>query len=77
MKPEDLSEALRNTTDDTMRGRRGVVGLALAAVGSMELIAVAATFATAPLVAGEAREALSALAERSGARAMRGAATHA
>src|ERR671934_815921 len=38
MKPETLSEALRTTSDTTMRRRRGVIGLSLAAAGSMGLI---------------------------------------
>jgi hypothetical protein len=38
MKPETLSEALRATKDATMRRRRGVIGLSLAAAGSMGLI---------------------------------------
>ena len=35
-----LSKALRETTDATMRRRRGVIGLSLAAAGSMALIAL-------------------------------------
>src|SRR5919204_6413086 len=40
MDPTDLSQALRETTDATMRRRRGVIGLSLAAAGSMALIAL-------------------------------------
>lgn len=40
MDPTDLSQALRETTGATMRRRRGVIGLSLAASGSMALIAL-------------------------------------
>src|ERR671930_1363873 len=40
MDPTDLSQVLRETTDATMRRRRGVIGLSLAAAGSMGLIAL-------------------------------------
>jgi uncharacterized membrane protein len=40
MKPEDLSKAVRETSDLTMSRRRGVIGLSLAAAGSMALIAL-------------------------------------
>ena len=40
MHPEALSEAQRTTSDTTMRRRRGVIGLSLAAAGSMGLIAL-------------------------------------
>lgn len=40
MKPEALSDALRTTSDATTRRRRGVIGLSLAAAGSMGLIAL-------------------------------------
>src|ERR671924_309077 len=40
MNPEALSEALRTTNDETMRRRRGVIGLSLAAAASMGLIAL-------------------------------------
>ncbi len=38
MRPEDLSKAIRETRDETMSRRRGVIGLSLAAAGSMGLI---------------------------------------
>src|SRR5919197_1929840 len=40
MDPTDLSQVLRETTDATMRRRRGVIVLSLAAAGSMGLIAL-------------------------------------
>jgi uncharacterized membrane protein len=40
MTPEDLSKAVRETSDLTMSRRRGVIGLSLAAAGSMGLIAL-------------------------------------
>jgi hypothetical protein len=40
MDPEQLSRAVRETSDSSMRHRRGVIGLSLAAAGSMGLIAL-------------------------------------
>jgi uncharacterized membrane protein len=40
MEPEELSRAVRETTDRVMSQRRGVIGLSLAAAGSMGLIAL-------------------------------------
>jgi uncharacterized membrane protein len=40
MKPEDLSKVVRETSNLTMSRRRGVIGLLLAAAGSMGLIAL-------------------------------------
>ena len=40
MRPEQLSEQLRNGTGDSLRRRRGIVGLALTAAGSMGVVAL-------------------------------------
>lgn len=40
MKPEELSEQLRNGTGEFLRRRRGIVGLALTAAGSMGVISL-------------------------------------
>src|SRR5437660_2771004 len=40
MEPQDLSRAVREASDPTMHRRRGIIGLSLAAAGSMGLIAL-------------------------------------
>ena len=40
MKPEELSEQLRNGTGELLRRRRGIVGLALTAAGSMGVVSL-------------------------------------